>query len=701
MTEHYMGILPVMSPKSREDILNKLLQKATNFYEETIGILSGIFKLAEFVNTRATEDMFYDYIVRVLTEESRCENASIFVIKEDKLLLKAAHGSSVPSPNKNVVINMGSGVAGTCAAKGKSILLDDVNHSELFEEWNSKVKIGSILCVPIKEGNAVIGVLNLSHSSVNFFNEHHVRMFELLGLLVGQMLAIVRLYEALKKEFIDMEKVIQEQEINLKDISQQYKVVVNATEECILLLDGMDIRFYNRAFEKIAGKPFPTDLEHLFDPETLDDIVTRINSMAADKGASFEREVRIGSTPTIAAQFFIKRLSSENQTLIIMEDITMKRYLEQRSAQTEKLTSIGLLTSGIAHELNNKLTPILGFADLLDTSALSPIDQERVNIIINSASAAKKTLESLLTFSRNLPHEKRILDVGEMIDKSVRLYSPLLKKRDITINYETSDRPLKIKGDMDCIEQVLVNLINNAIDAIGEENGNITIRASLANDFVNIEIEDTGPGIPNEIKTKIFDPFFTTKSQGKGTGLGLSICYGIIQDHEGDLSLENTGHGACAKIKLPAYKGGEDVQDYGMESLHQSHETKAKRSKKKEKPLIMLVEDEKDLMTLMVDVLSPEFNVACFINGKEALEHLDDHNWDLMISDLRMPEMNGMEFYRQVLEVDDQLKDRFIFVTGDTYDMNVRKFLEDTGLPFLKKPFRIKELLNVVRQRLS
>jgi len=696
-----MGILPMMSPSRKEDVLSKLLQKATDFYEETIGILSGIFKLTEFVNTRATENMFYNYIVRVLTEESKCENASIFIVKDDKLFLKAASGPSLPSPNKDVVISMGSGVAGTCATRGESILLDDINRSELFEEWDSKVKIGSILCVPIKEGNSVIGVLNLSHPSINFFNEHHVRMFELLGLLVGQMLAIVRLYEALKKEFIDMEQVIQKQEISLKNITQQYKAVVDATEDYILLLDGMDIIFYNSAIAKIAGKPFPTSLKDLFDPESLDDIVTRINSMAEDQGESFEREVRIGSTPRIIAQFFIKRLPSGKQTLIIMEDITMKKYLEQRSAQTEKLTSIGLLTSGIAHELNNKLTPILGFADLLDTSALNPIDQERVNIIINSASAAKKTLESLLTFSRNLPHEKRVLDVGEMIDKSVRLYSPLLKKRDITINYQSSDRPLKIMGDMDCMEQVLVNLINNAIDAIGEESGNITIRASSADDFINIEIEDTGPGIPKEITSKIFDPFFTTKSQGKGTGLGLSICYGIIQDHNGDITLENTDHGACARIRLPAYTGSGEEQEYALEPLYQPSKGKLKPSKGRVKPVIMLVEDEKDLMSLMVDVLSPEFNVACFVNGKDALDHLNDYKWDLMISDLRMPEMNGMDFYHQVLEIDAALKEKFIFVTGDTYDMKVRKFLEETGLPFLKKPFRIKELLNVVRQRLS
>jgi len=93
--------------------------------------------------------------------------------------------------------------------------------------------------------------------------------------------------------------------------------------------------------------------------------------------------------------------------------------------------------------------------------------------------------------------------------------------------------------------------------------------------------------------------------------------------------------------------------------------------------------------------------VACFVNGKDALDHLNDYKWDLMISDLRMPEMNGMDFYHQVLEIDAALKEKFIFVTGDTYDMKVRKFLEETGLPFLKKPFRIKELLNVVRQRLS
>jgi CheY-like chemotaxis protein len=381
-----------------------------------------------------------------------------------------------------------------------------------------------------------------------------------------------------------------------------------------------------------------------------------------------------------------------------MRDITAKKRIEQKTMQTEKLTSLGLLTSGIAHELNNKLTPILGFADLMDPDHLTEQDRKRLSIIINSASAAKGIVESLLKFSRNKPPEKNIFDMREVIKRTMNLYSPIIKKRGIDIINEDPEEPLYIKADMNCMEQVLVNFINNSIDAIDERAGTIWIRSFIDDEFVHVTIEDTGPGIAESVKTKIFDPFFTTKPKDKGTGLGLSICYGIISDHKGEVFIENTSNGAMATMKIPAIM---EMDTKDKDTVIDDEPVSILYEGQKRQNLIMVVEDEADLLDLMVDTLSPHYKVITFENGRKACDNLEEYAWELIISDLRMPVMNGMEFYHEAIKKNPGLKKRFLFITGDTYDFQVKEFLETTGVTYLKKPFRIKELRESVHRHLQ
>ncbi len=679
------------SNSKRKDVLQYLLEKATVFYEETIGILSGIFKISEFINTEFPEDAFYEYVVRILIEESGCENASIFILKDDKLFLRAATGDKDIKGNKDLVIGLGQGVAGRCAKEGKLILANDVSLCDFFIQKAMQVEIGSMLCVPIKEGNNIIGVLNLSHSHAGFFSEHHVHMFELFGLLIGQILALIRIHDVLKKEYIDMESIIQQKDTALKDISGKYKAIVDATGDFVFLFEDDKIVFYNKAFKGITNRSIEY-LEDIFDSDSASVIKQHIAGLSPGQELNLEVSVGMLDGSNRVGEFFIKRLRP-SQVLVIMRDITIKKHLEQKSMQTEKLTSLGLLTSGIAHELNNKLTPVLGFAELIDASLLNPPDKRRLSAIVNSADAAKSIVESLLVFSKDLPPQRTIFDIREVIDRTITLYSPTIRKRRMKIITEIEPGPLVIRADMNCMEQVIVNLINNSIDAIGENPGEITVRSFLDEGHVFIRVEDTGCGIPENVMSKVFDPFFTTKGQGKGTGLGLSICYGIIRDHEGDITLMNTSDGAIAEVRLPAFTG-----DISKGSLPDRAGYRVDRKNVEKHAYIMVIEDEENLLDLMNDTLSPYYYVMSYKNGKEALDHINDYDWGLIISDLRMPEMDGMEFYEEVLKSKPDLKDIFVFITGDTYDLQVKAFFEQTGAAFVKKPFKIKEIMDIVQR---
>jgi CheY-like chemotaxis protein len=307
-------------------------------------------------------------------------------------------------------------------------------------------------------------------------------------------------------------------------------------------------------------------------------------------------------------------------------------------------------------------------------------------------------VESLLKFSRNKPPEKNIFDMREVINRTINLYSPIIKKRGIDIINEDSEDPLYIKADMNCMEQVLVNFINNSIDAIDECSGTIWIRSLINDEFVYVTIEDTGGGIAEDVKTKIFDPFFTTKPKDKGTGLGLSICYGIISDHKGEVFIENTSNGAMATMKIPAIM---EMDTKDKDTVIDDEPVSMLYENQKRQSLIMVVEDEADLLDLMVDALSPYYKVITFENGRKACDNLEEYAWELIISDLRMPVMNGMEFYHEAIKKNPGLKKRFLFITGDTYDVEVKEFLETTGVTYLRKPFRIKELRESVHKHLQ
>jgi putative methionine-R-sulfoxide reductase with GAF domain len=381
---------------TREVILLDLLSKASDFYEHTVGVLSSIFEITEFVSKGSPERDFFAYVTGVLIEESKCENASIFMVEGGSVVLKAASGIAINNANPHVSLALGEGVAGTCAQEGKTILVHDVEDCEFFKKMDSaKVIIGSMLCVPIKEANRTLGVMNLSHSSKGYFNVHYVRVFELMGLLIGQMLTLVQLYEVFQRKNSDLTELLSERDESLRSVTERYKAVVDISEEMIFIIDKAGrVLFLNRALQLLLIRP-PMTIADIFDERCVSLILETITQADIGHSTEFDLNCKVGEKADIIAQFFVKHIDID-QILVIMRDITAKKRIEQKTMQTEKLTSLGLLTSGIAHELNNKLTPILGFADLMDPDHLSQQDQKRLSIIINSASAAKGIVESLL-----------------------------------------------------------------------------------------------------------------------------------------------------------------------------------------------------------------------------------------------------------------------------------------------------------------
>lgn len=397
--------------------------------------------------------------------------------------------------------------------------------------------------------------------------------------------------------------------------------------------------------------------------------------------------------------------------LEVYRDITGQRLIQSKLLQTEKMAALGQLVSGIAHELNNPLTSIQGYAQLL-LGRRSASDRAGDALRISQeAERAGRIVKNLLLFSRETKSERRAVRLNEVIERtlSLRIYELKLQNIDVEMALDAA-LPLTL-ADSAQLQQIVLNLIVNAEQAIvmarGEElrNGSILIRTRrLAGDRLAMEVSDDGPGIPPEIVARIFDPFFTTKPPGVGTGLGLSIVYGIVQEHGGEVTVDSLrGRGTTLTVELPALS----ASGFDYETEEPAIEARAAAplqvpARMGTRKHILIVEDEPTVAELIADVMSEEgYSVDTLLDSRGALARLEEKMYSLVICDLKMPYVDGPGLYRALVRLENPMQQRVLFVTGDTMSPRTLEFLKASGLPYLAKPFLVEELKEAVRKALA
>lgn len=396
----------------------------------------------------------------------------------------------------------------------------------------------------------------------------------------------------------------------------------------------------------------------------------------------------------------------------IIRDITDKKRMESQLAQAQKMESIGTLAGGVAHDFNNLLTVINGFAEmaLLNLDAGNPL-HKNITSILKAGKRAEKLTSQLLAFSRKQIYKPEILDINQTIYSIDNILRSLIDE-DIKIETVFADNLPDIKADSSQLEQIFINLVVNARDALRSvEEPNfqkkITIETGqifFDKDYVSknpgsqqgrhifFSISDNGIGMDEETTSKIFEPFFTTKEKYKGTGLGLSMVYGIVKQNSGAVNVySEPGVGTSFKIYWPVTEETDKAEESAIkEDILYGNET------------ILFVEDEEEVCRFASESLaSLGYNVSKAYNGRKALElvKIDSQKFDLIITDLIMPELNGKEFIDKVKELFPVVK--VIFVSGYTDNHIVNNGLLEEGVNFIHKPYSIKTLAAAVRRVLD
>jgi two-component system NtrC family sensor kinase len=469
---------------------------------------------------------------------------------------------------------------------------------------------------------------------------------------------------------------------------REWELTVDAITQAICIVDaGGAVRRANRVFAGLMQVPI-TALPGRAWMELVPTAWAEVVARALGHPGSPPAEVRSADRIFLVSAVPIAG-DQGGAAVLLFEDQTDKRRLQDQLIQSEKMSAIGQLIAGVAHDLNNPLASVVGFSDFLaEAGEVPPGLVEPLQVIRQEAERAANIVKNLLTFARKQEAERRHHPIRPVLESTLALLRNQLMalKVDAALHVEQGVPDVEMIPNQ--IAQVFVNLVNNAAQAIAAtgRSGHVRITARKWLDGVAVTVADDGPGISDEIAARVFEPFFTTKSEGEGTGLGLSICQGIVTEHGGRITLESSpGAGATFTVELP-----------GAPREAKSQESPAALASNS--PLrILIVDDEPHILHYMRATLeSWGHHVDVASDGSQALKRALTQPFDVIICDLRMPRLGGREMFQNLVRLHPQVADRIIFATGDTVRGDTLQFLEGLGRPYLHKPFTLAELRNVL-----
>jgi two-component system NtrC family sensor kinase len=376
----------------------------------------------------------------------------------------------------------------------------------------------------------------------------------------------------------------------------------------------------------------------------------------------------------------------------VQRDVTEELHLRDQLVHTERLSAVGELVAGVAHEINNPLQTIIGCVELMIEERRHEGQIRDLELVRQEATRAGQIVRNLLAFVRRSSPDRMPADLNQLVRATAQLRQHHLLQRNIALQLELTAGPLTVAVNREEIQQIILNLLLNAEHALGEAAGTIVMRTRAGERAHTVQVVDDGPGISSELRGRIFEPFFTTREVGQGTGLGLSIALGIARAHGGSLDLCTTTKGACFQLTLPARAAAEKLQE--GPALQAAAVPAAAAADGRRRALV--IEDEAPIRALLTRLLTNRDYAVTEAPSLADVHRMGGrHRFDLVLCDVRLRDGNGAECLRYLRETQPGIDRRFVFMTGDIGALG--DSATDLGnLPVLAKPFTASDLDRVL-----
>jgi len=499
-------------------------------------------------------------------------------------------------------------------------------------------------------------------------------------------------------------------EQQLRESEQRFRTIAETHPVPSVIISRQDQRllYASPGFAGLCGAPL-ADILHLSPDSLYGDLSDRqrlLEELATTGSVeSYEMPLKRPDGVIIPVSVSAKLITYQGEDAILASilDLTEQKRAHAELArhrealhQTEKLSALGSLLAGVAHELNNPLSVVVGRTIMLEEQLRGSEVARSLAKVRAAAERCARIVKTFLAMARRQELARVPIQLRQVIDASLELVSYGLRASEVEVTVDLEPDLPEITADPDQLIQVFTNLFVNAEQAMAKTSGPrllaISARCDRDANALRIRVSDTGPGIPKEIVPRIFEPFFTTKPVGEGTGFGLSISRGLIEAHGGTITVELPAAGGTVfEITLPLGAPGRDKE---VEIIAAAGETAARR--------ILVVDDVPEIAQMLADILDEEgYRIETAESGRAALKCLERQPFDLIISDLRMPDLDGPGLYAKLRAHQPQLLERLLFITGDTLSPSIKRFLSEADRPVIEKPFVPAEIRRAVAQVLD
>jgi two-component system NtrC family sensor kinase len=645
-------------------------------------VLQRMWTLAQQIALELNADRVLARFLEAAVDVVQGDGGVVALMQDQRLVVVASSG--MPDELRGQIVPLDTSAIGGVVRSGDVWWTEDVRlHARpdsLAEAgWTIREQpVRGMAVIPLQRRGTRIGAVAIGTRARRWFTDEEIARVEAMTDLLSVALANAELVETLRRT------------------EWRFRTLFRAAPDAVLtVLESGRVREANEAVRDILGVPpiqvIGRSIEEFVVPDDRDRL--RYEIAQALTGAPSRTELRFEHQRGVRVVSLAARLLPEADpptVLFVGRDITGEREMRVRLAETERLAAVGELVAGVAHEVNNPLSTISAFAQLLLRDGHLAEDQrESIEVIRAETVRASQVLRDLLTFARRSESQRQLLDVSDVVERTLRLRGYELSSGGITLETALTTNLPAVSGDARQLQQVVLNLVTNALQAMTPRGGTLRVATWRDDGRIKLEVRDTGGGIPGDVRERVFEPFFTTKADG--TGLGLSVSYGIVTAHGGTIEIaESSSDGTAFHVSLPVCEStGDEVPGVGPASFLDRSPLKGIR--------LLFVDDEPTLRSGMKAFgRLRRFTVETAADGEEALALARAQSFDVLVCDLRMPRMDGPTLFAHLQRELPDLAARTMFVTGDTVGSASREFLERVGQPVLSKPFefeRLEELL--------